>query len=852
MSNAIKAKLEELSILLVMGSADDPSSLELPLQTCGEIQQLAAESPEAKRICAALQWAREPGMTAATFSNLVALIPPLTRLLDGDGAAVLPHEQQGNAGLKCEDVATELDPSFVTEFIETHSMLLEEFEASVVQFSGGQGADAEEFSKAVKRYLHNLKGDAGSVGLPGIERACHRLEDVVVERGAGGLTPQLILFKEWSAACMRCIARGEAPPKSSAVFIAELEQSLSELAAPGPESKVEHPVASPVTVTPVSVPVAPAGVDQLPSTYAMTGEADILVEFSAEAEEHLTAVESIILEQNGNYSKDNVDAIFRAVHSIKGGSAYFSLIEMSKCSHVLENLLHEVRDGKRVLDETLRALLLAYIDLQKDVLTRAKSCSAAAVQMTTSSDAQNFLASLDAYAKGATQPKVMPEQTSVAPVAVNSNAAAPEAPAPAGENAARGEKLEIKNFVKVDTTRLDLLIDSIGEMVIYSAMLVRQCREKLEHDQTIMNTTHRVEKFARDLQDIGMSMRLIPIKGLFQKMSRLVWDAGKKLGKQIEFEVEGEDTELDRNLIDKLADPLMHMVRNAIDHGIESPEVREKAGKPRQGSVRLSAFHSGGSIHIQVIDDGKGLDPDKLIAKAIEKGIIRDTDRLTKQEAFQLIFAAGFSTAAVVTDLSGRGVGMDVVRRNVESLRGRIQIESEVGKGSVFTIELPLTLAIIDGIQVSVGQEYFIVPSLSIVEFVRPSASSISHALDQGQTFLFRNRYLPVFSLATLYGIEPRAKQPTDGTMIVVENGSEQVALLVDSILGEYSTVIKSLGPVFADQKGLAGCAIMPDGGVALILDVRSLVELARKNNFAAQLPAPGAVTESSSVSLSE
>lgn len=849
MSQELKAKIEELSILLVMGSAEDTGSLELPLATCEEIRALAKTHPGFQRIDAALTAAVSAGKSPDTFHKLTVLTPLLSRFVEGEETLAFPNEGSKSASALNEDVGPDLDPSFVTEFIETHSMLLEEFEGNVVQFSSTK-TDPEEFSKAVKRYLHNLKGDAGSVGLIGIEKACHRLEDLVVENGAQGLIPQILAFKEWTTAFMRCLVKGEAPPKSAKEFLAELEKgpaakpvAVAEVAPPPePVAAPQPPPApkqtAPATPPPPSANHGHAAAEALPATYAISGEQDILIEFTAEAEEHLTAVEGIILDQSGDYSKESIDAIFRAVHSIKGGSAYFTLVEMTRCSHVLENMLHEVRDGKRVFDEGLRALLLTYIDLQKEVMRRAKECSAAGKGMTTSAQAQQFMVDLVRYENGGGEP-VAAAPTPVTAVEV---AASPEAPAkeiavappvpavaPAADADAKGEKLQVKNFVKVDTSRLDLLIDSIGEMVIYSAMLVRQCREKLENDQVIMNTTHRVEKFARDLQDIGMSMRLIPIKGLFQKMSRLVWDAGKKLGKEIHFDVEGEDTELDRNLIDKLADPLMHMVRNAIDHGIESPDVREKAGKPRAGRVRLSAYHSGGSIHIQVIDDGKGLDPDKLVAKAIEKGVITPTQRLSTQEAYQLIFAAGFSTAAVVTDISGRGVGMDVVRRNVESLRGRIHIESAVGKGSTFTIELPLTLAIMDGIQVRVGEEYFIVPSLSIVEFVKPSASSISSTLDQGETFFFRNKYLPVFSLAKLYGIEGSAKNPNEGTMVVVENGTEQVALFVDSILGEYSTVIKSLGPVFSDQKGLAGCAIMPDGDVALILDVHSLVELARK-----------------------
>lgn len=359
-------------------------------------------------------------------------------------------------------------------------------------------------------------------------------------------------------------------------------------------------------------------------------------------------------------------------------------------------------------------------------------------------------------------------------------------------------------------------------------MLIRHCRELLGTNEEVQSVGHRVEKFARDLQDIGMSMRLVPIKGLFQKMSRLVWDTSKKIGKDITFEMVGEDTELDRNLIDKLADPLMHMVRNSIDHGIEPPDERVKKGKPRSGRVALSASHSGGSILIRIEDDGRGIDPEKIMAKAVEKGVIEPGTKLSEQEIFQLIFAAGFSTAAVVTDISGRGVGMDVVRRNVESLRGNIHIQSAVNKGSVFTIDLPLTLAIIDGIEIRVGEEHFIIPSLSIVEFIRPRPEMISYTLDRGETFHFRGKYLPIFRLADLYDLPTECTNPVDANFVIVQNNQEHVAIMVDEILGEYSTVIKTLGPTFEGNRGVSGCAIMPDGDVALILDIRLLVQLAR------------------------
>jgi two-component system chemotaxis sensor kinase CheA len=372
-------------------------------------------------------------------------------------------------------------------------------------------------------------------------------------------------------------------------------------------------------------------------------------------------------------------------------------------------------------------------------------------------------------------------------------------------------------------------MDTIGEMGIYSSMLISKARSLLADHPDIINTSLQVEKFSKELQSIGMSMRLIPIRGLFQKMSRLVWDTSKKLGKEVKFIMHGEDTELDRSIIDTLADPLMHMVRNALDHGLESPEERISAGKSPTGIVELSAYHSGGNIHIKIRDDGRGLDPNKLINKAKEKGILGKDETLSDSEAYQLIFAAGFSTASVVTDLSGRGVGMDVVRRNIESMRGRIMIDSSLGKGTTFTIELPLTLAIIDGIQVGVGDQSYLIPTLSVVELLRAKDDQLTRTLDKGETFKFRDRYLPVFRLNELFGITPKYNTVEDSLFVIVETGGEQFVLMCDEILGSLSTVIKSLGDTFGPQRGLSGCCVMPDGSVSLILDVRSILHLARE-----------------------
>lgn len=830
---ALISKLEELSLMLVMTTDGDETGYMLLAELVKDVIANASGEDHGPLIEAGkilTEWEGKPDY----LGRVQTYVAEAQRFLD-DSSTTFTSGSEDSETNKSDDVSKDVDPRFLAEFIETHNLLLQDFESNLLEAesSGGDPADLET---SVKRYIHNLKGDAGSIGLRGIERSCHEVETMIADSSARDRTPMLLGFKEWVCECLTAFVEGTAPPRTAEEFLTAIRAEAPVAAPPAP---VVHELAPQFTT---KVNVSEVG-ERADKAYSLEGERDLLVEFANEVEEHLTNVESVLLNANGSFPRDAVDTIFRAVHSVKGGSAYFGLEEMTRCSHILENFLADVRDGKRQIDPILTSYLFVYVDIQKNVLLRAKKSSSGDGVMHYSNASSEFLESLETYAKGGVVQPVaaaparpaeikipQPACDSPAPESTLSPSVAP--PARQSEDAveARSEKVAVKNFVKVDTMRLDQLIDSIGEMVIYSSMLIRHCRELLGHDEKVMDTTHRVEKFSRDLQDIGMSMRLVPIKGLFQKMSRLVWDTSKKLGKDVVFTMEGEDTELDRNLIDKLADPLMHMVRNALDHGIEQNEDRVKSGKPSQGHVTLSAFHAGGSIHIEIKDDGKGLNAEKLVAKAIEKGLLHEGQKLSDSDAFQLIFASGFSTAASVTDISGRGVGMDVVRRNVESLRGRIHIQSKVGEGSVFTIELPLTLAIIDGVQIQVGSEEFIVPSLSIVEFVKAKEQMLSTTFDRGETFHFRGSYIPIYRLADLYGIEPRFSTPLEATMVVVESGHELVALMVDEILGEVSTVIKGLGPLFEEGKGIAGCSIMPRGNVALILDVRSLLELARSS----------------------
>jgi two-component system chemotaxis sensor kinase CheA len=382
--------------------------------------------------------------------------------------------------------------------------------------------------------------------------------------------------------------------------------------------------------------------------------------------------------------------------------------------------------------------------------------------------------------------------------------------------------------MKIDADRIDLLLETIGELVIMESIVSRDASMRQSEFRDMDRNLAQLTKITRSLQDMSMSMRLIPIDTTFRKMSRLVRDLCKKTDKKIELIMEGKDTELDKSMVEKLGDPLVHMIRNAVDHGIEeTAEQRIVAGKDPMGKIILKAYHQGGNIHIDISDDGRGLDKEIIVAKAIERGIINGAENMSDEDVFALIFEPGFSTAKQVTDVSGRGVGMDVVKTNIESVRGNVRIVSELGKGSTFTLVLPLTMAIIDGMIVRVGSERYILPLLSIIESFQPTKQMISTISGKGEMVPFRDRLLPLFRLADLYNITDAQNDPTQALVVVIEDTGRRIGLLVDELLGQNQTVIKNLGEGLGDVDGIAGASIMPDGKPGLIIDVNGLVKLA-------------------------
>jgi two-component system chemotaxis sensor kinase CheA len=402
------------------------------------------------------------------------------------------------------------------------------------------------------------------------------------------------------------------------------------------------------------------------------------------------------------------------------------------------------------------------------------------------------------------------------------------------ESAAQSKKSDTTS-IRVDTAKIDKLINLVGELVITQSMLSDLgSRFEMRQLPVLLERVAQLERNTREIQERVMGIRMLPIGTAFSRFPRLVRDLSAKAGKKIQLVLSGEETELDKTVIESIGDPLTHLVRNSADHGLEPPEERLDNNKPEVGTIRLNAFHEGGNICITVEDDGRGLNRDKIVAKAVKQGMISENDKLTDDQIWPLIFRPGFSTAEKITDVSGRGVGMDVVKRNIESLGGTVSIKTATRKGTTFTLKLPLTLAIIEGMTVRVGKETYIVPLLSILESIQPKEGSVKTIVGKGELMNVRGTYLPLIRLYDVFSLQPEYTVPTEAILLILETEGERVAVMVDEILGQQQVVIKSMEQNFRKVEGIAGATILGDGTVGFILDVRGLLEISRRGAPAA------------------
>jgi two-component system chemotaxis sensor kinase CheA len=585
---------------------------------------------------------------------------------------------------------------------------------------------------------------------------------------------------------------------------------------------------------------------------------DLIVGFISESYEHLQNIEQgvLVLEENPS-DAPTLNSIFRAFHTFKGGAGCVNLTQIKDLAHELESLLDAARQHKleistdiinvileggdtlaqfvkqiserlngRDLEVPIRIPTLQLIARTRHLLEGGHGLppgSALAVVASGAGGGGALVSETSVKAVEQASPKV--DEAAGLTAVGGKPAAAPAVPAK-GSAHGSGGAVSAAGFVKVDTMKLDSLIDLVGELVISESMVAQDPELRNLPSRNLARNLGQLRRITSELQRTAMSLRMVPIRATFQKMLRLVRDLGAKQQKQVQLLLSGEDTELDRNIVEEISDPLVHMIRNAADHGVEKPEDRLAKGKPAMGTIHLRAFHKGGNIVIQIEDDGNGLNKERILAKAREKGILKPNETLPEKEVYDLIFAPGFSTAEVVSDISGRGVGMDVVRQNIEKLRGKVEIDTVPGQGTTFTIYLPLTLAIIDGMIVSIGGQRYIIPTLSVRESFRPKPEMISSIHERGEMVNVRGRLSPLLRLYQYLEQEPKVTDPAEAIIVVVESGQQTRCLMVDELIGKQEVVIKSLGGALKRNHALAGGAVLGDGRVGLILNVDALVRL--------------------------
>jgi two-component system chemotaxis sensor kinase CheA len=755
----------------------------------------------------------------------------------------------------------------------------------VFQLTNGNG----QTMNAIFRLFHSMKGSAGFLELNNISRVAHAAESLLdlIRAGKIKMEPEHVnhLCKacDFSREAMNCVET-DMTDEAMATAADDMAEALALAASAAQELVAAKAAPQPMPVE-KAAPAPPAPEDDL----EMLISPEMVERFVQEADELLQNVEfGLLAWDNTPPDAESIGALFRNVHSFKGNCGFFGYQAMEKLSHLMETVLDVVKSGGEIASKESAEILLTALDcLRTAVADLSQGGSGDIEELDAQLAALNGLLSappVAAPAEGASaagtaeeeeEAEEPPQEDSrlLGEILIEEGLASSEAVAaaietqrkPLGELLVEAGQTSRENIAKaldsqkkappqggqedkpkqavinrqdirVDLSKLDDLINLIGEMVIAENMLLGSPDlEGLELDN-FSKAAQQMSKLVRDLQEMAMCIRMVPVSGLFRRMIRLVHDLSVKSGKKVDLQLFGQETEVDKTVIEQITDPLVHLLRNSLDHGLETPEERLAAGKPEKGVVKLSACHQEGEVWITVEDDGRGLNREKIVAKACSKGLVAGTgEQLSDKEVFNLIFHPGFSTAEKITDVSGRGVGMDVVKQNLEKIKGKIEVQSRFGKGTRIDLRIPLTLAIIDGMLVRVGEARCIVPLLAIREIFRPTPEAITVMPDGLQLVRVREKFFPVKHLYRILQEKPDSSEIVDGVLIVLEYQDNNICLLVDEILGQQQTVIKGLSEYLGAVGVASGCTILGNGEVSLILDVATLTEGAGRARAAAK-----------------
>ncbi|UCD66796.1 MAG: chemotaxis protein CheA [Deltaproteobacteria bacterium] len=552
--------------------------------------------------------------------------------------------------------------------------------------------------------------------------------------------------------------------------------------------------------------------------------------FIQEAYEQLQIIEQDLLDWiKAPDDKELMNKLFGNIHSFKGNCGFMNLSDPERLSHSMETLLEGVINGLEVDRSEVADLMLSHLTAFREVLDDIADGGQGRI-----AGIEERLAPINEFIPlhDVEDGKADESKPKLGEILVEEGIVSPEELKSALETQQNKKPLVKKQDIRVNLEKLDTLITLIGELVIAENMLINNPDLAGMELENFSRSAQQMNKLVNELQEMATSIRLIPVAGVFSRMNRLIHDLGRKSSKKIDLKIIGESTEMDKSVIENVVDPLTHLIRNAVDHGLESPEERLAAGKPETGVIRLSASHEEGDVMILIQDDGRGINREKIIATAQKRGLIEgESSQLTDRQVHNLLFRPGFSTADKITEVSGRGVGMDVVLQNLKNIRGNVQMKSKPGEGTTVMLRIPLTMSIIDGMMVRVGKSFFIVPILSIRESICPAADSITITPDGHELVRIRERLYPVIRLHTAYDLNPDNYDLDKGILIVVEAQGRNVCLFVDEIVGQQQTVIKGLSDFIVktgNVKGVSGCTILGDGSVCLILDTHALVDMDR------------------------
>lgn len=699
-------------------------------------------------------------------------------------------------------------------FLDEAREHLENMEEKILALA--ESCEAEQIH-IIFRGLHSIKGVASFLGLADIQRLSHQMESVfdALRQGSisvseetihvclSGLDQLVDMVRNLESALLKKVALADKQFQiiiTSLDFEKELQRLSSLLQVPTEIRPIEAQNAEPIEedlITP-----------------------EMRAAFKRESEELLESTEQVLMRLEEHPEDANaLQQAFRNIHSFKGNCGFFGMAKGEKLAHALESLLECVRGGEHSPSVPEVSLLgLKCVDAFRQAQQRMAQNQVADFEGldTLVADAGRLLRRIQELGSST---------DSVPNPSVTENAGPKKTPS--DKPVSSPTRGDVKRDLRIDLVKLDHLLDLVGELVIASGMVTNHPVLRDLNIPDLERSFHQLQNVVSELQEMALGVRMVPIESVFKKMTRLVHDLSAKCGKQIKLDLIGEKTEVDKNLADLLADPLVHMIRNAIDHGMESPDERQGTGKSSTGTLTLSAEQEGGDVVISIRDDGRGMNRDRILAKAIERKCIeKDGSDLSDEEIFRFIFLPGFSTADSITATSGRGVGMDVVKSNVEKMNGRIQIQSAPGKGTSINLRIPLTLSIIEGMQVRVGHGRFILPMLAVKESVAGKSHQIARLMGQEEMLLLRGHAYPIVRLHALHRIQDAVNRIESGILLMLESQGASYGLLVDEIIGQRQTVVKALPSFLGPVPGVTACSILDDGAISLILDPISLWKL--------------------------